>query len=409
MKVHKKINNELEQLKSESRSKAPERIVNSFIPAHDDKGPRFLLEGQGDKEFIRMNSNDYLGLSLHPDLANAGDVAAKELGANAGGVRFISGTTKYHVALEKKLAEFHKKEAAKIFSCAYMANLGIALAMMNKETFVISDQLNHNSIARAIRIAGVKRENKGFYKHNDMEELRKVLDNMPEGINRVIVIFDGIFSMRGDYAPMKEIIALAKEYDDMFEDGVITIVDDSHGTVAYGRTGRGTPEVTDSMDVDIIVSTLGKGIGAEGGYVASSKEIIEMVRQKGDTYIYTNPVTPAGAAAGIASLEIIDSEEGIALIEKARLNALRFRKGIEALGYDTIPGIHPIVPVVLRDTDKVNKTVKHLYDKGILATGIIYPVVPKGDETIRMQLSASHTDRDIDYVLSVFKEAKEMF
>lgn len=405
MKIDNTIDKLLSDLKSEGRYKANERVVLRYSPAQEKKGPRFFIEGQGDKEFIRTNSNDYLGLSLHPKVIKAGEDAAIKLGANAGGVRFISGTTKYHVELEKTLAKFHNKEAAKIFSCAYMANLGIALAIMDKDTYVISDQLNHNSIARAIRIAGIQRESKGFYKHNDLNELRNLLENVPSNFKRVVIIFDGIFSMRGDYAPMSNIIKLAKEFNDRFEDGVITIVDDSHGTAAYGKTGRGTPEITNGNDVDIIVSTLGKGFGTEGGYVASTSKIIELVRQKSDTYIYTNPISPSGAASAIKSINIVDSKEGFELLKKTKENADYFREKIQELDYEIINGVHPIVPIMIRDTLKANKIVDFLFEKGILVVGIIYPVVPKGDECIRIQINASHTREDIDYVLNVFKEA----
>jgi len=265
---------------------------------------------------------------------------------------------------------------------------------------------SNNSIVRALRIAAVPSGNKGIFKHNNMEELETLLRNVPAGMERVVVIFDGIFSMRGDYAPLGQIVALAKKYDEKFADGVLTIVDDSHGTAAYGATGRGTLEITGTWDVDVITSTLGKAFGAEGGYVAASADIIEIIRQKADTYIYTNPVSPGAANAGLAAINIVDSDEGKALLGRVKENAEYFRRGIEALGYETIPGVHPIVPVLIRDTAKTRATVKALYDNGILATGLAFPVVPAGDETIRIQLSAAHTRVDLDHVLESFEKAK---
>ena len=400
------LQKEMAELEQRGVLKGPERVVVGYVPPRDGRGSRFLLEGQGDRKFLKMNSNGYLGLAQDTRLIEAEAVASHELGVNPGAVRFIDGTTKYHKALEARLAAFHRKPAAKAFSCAYMANLGVAIALCNKTTYVISDELNHNSIVRALRIAAVPSGNKGIYRHNRMDELETLLRNVPEGMERVIVIFDGVFSMRGDYAPLGEMVALSKQYHEKFRDGVLTLVDDSHGTAAYGATGRGTLEVSGEWDVDVITSTLGKAFGAEGGYVAASAGIIEIVRQKADTYIYTNPVSPGAANAGIAAINIVDSDEGKAMLARVADNALYFRRGIEALGFETIPGVHPITPVLIRDTAKTRATVKALYEHGILATGLTFPVVPVGDETIRIQLSAAHTRKDLDYVLERFEKTK---
>lgn len=402
-KLNESIKNELQKLAGDGILKTPERVITGYIPAVENYGPRFLLEGEDDKKFLRMNSNNYLGLAQHPKLIDAEKEASEELGINAGAVRFIDGTTKYHIKLEEKLADFHNKQAAKIFSSAYMANLGIIITLTNKKTYIISDELNHNSIVRAIRIAGVPSENKGIYMHNDIDGLKKSLDNVPGGIERVIIIFDGVFSMRGDYAPVKEIAALGAEYNERFKDGVITIIDDSHGTAAFGETGRGTPEVAGEFGVDVITSTLGKAFGAEGGYAVSSKEIIELVRQRADTYIYSNPVSPGAANAGIAAVSIVNSGDGRNILARLRENSEYFRQGIESIGYETIPGIHPITPVLIRDTDKVKIMVQKLYERGILVTGLTFSVVPRGSETIRIQISAAHTKEDLSAVIGEFK------
>ncbi|MCK4965510.1 aminotransferase class I/II-fold pyridoxal phosphate-dependent enzyme [bacterium] len=402
-KLNESIKNELQKLAGDGILKTPERVITGYIPAVENYGPRFLLEGEDDKKFLRMNSNNYLGLAQHSKLIDAEKEASDELGINAGAVRFIDGTTKYHIKLEEKLADFHNKQAAKIFSSAYMANLGVIITLTNKKTYIISDELNHNSIVRAIRIAGVPSENKGIYLHNDIDGLKKSLDNVPGGIERVIIIFDGVFSMRGDYAPVKEIAALGAEYSERFKDGVITIIDDSHGTAAFGETGRGTPEVAGEFGVDVITSTLGKAFGAEGGYAVSSKEIIELVRQRADTYIYSNPVSPGAANAGIAAVSIVNSGDGRNILARLRENSEYFRQGIESIGYETIPGIHPITPVLIRDTDKVKIMVQKLYERGILVTGLTFPVVPRGSETIRIQISAAHTKEDLSAVIAEFK------
>jgi glycine C-acetyltransferase len=405
-RIREIINRELKELGEEGREKAPERVIMNYVPPRQGRGPRFHLMGQGEREFIRMNSNGYLGLSQHPRLIEAEARASEEIGVNPGGVRFIDGTTKYHVELEERLAKFHKKEAAKIFSCAYMANLGAAMTLVNERTFIASDELNHNSIVRSVRMASVPAHHKGIFRHNDMEHLGEILQAIPSSAERVIIVMDGVFSMRGDYAPLKEIDDLARKHDHRFHDGVFTVVDDSHGSAAFGQTGRGTPEVTDEWNVDMIVSTLGKGFGAEGGYIAACREIIEYIRQKADTYIYTNPISPGMASAGAVSVGIVDSEEGLGLLSSLRENTEYFRKGIEGLGFETIPGIHPVIPILIRDAEKVKHMVKELCQRDILVTGLAAPIVPPGDDTIRVQISAKHTQADLDYVLGVFKELK---
>ena len=199
-----------------------------------------------------------------------------------------------------------KKPAAKIFNSAYTSNCGLALSISNKKTYWIGDQLNHNSIIRAMRISNIPSPNKGIFKHNDMADLKRCLDEVPLNMERVVVVFDGIFSMRGDYAPISKIVEICKTYDHKFKDGVITVVDDSHGIGAYGATGRGTPEHEGTWP-DIVVGTFGKAFGVNGGFIAASEALIEAVRQKADTYIYTNSLSAADCAAATASIDICDS------------------------------------------------------------------------------------------------------
>jgi glycine C-acetyltransferase len=235
-----------------------------------------------------------------------------------------------------------------------------------------------------------------------MKDLKRCLEEVDASIERVIVIFDGIFSMRGDYAPISEIVDICKSFEDKFKDGIITVVDDSHGIGAYGATGRGTPEYAEALP-DIVVGTFGKAFGVNGGFIAASETVIESVRQKADTYIYTNPLSVADCAAAIAAIDICDSDEGLKLLEHLGKVTSQFRKGLNDLGLESIPGPHPIVPLLVRDTAKTHKLVKHLYDSGVLVVGLTFPVVPKGDETIRFQINASHTSADIDYVLDLLK------
>jgi glycine C-acetyltransferase len=390
---------ELAALKEEGRAKAPERIIQGYVPPEKDRGPRYRLKGS-DLSFMRFNSNSYLSLSNHADLIAAADGATREFGVGPGAVRFIDGTFIHHVNLEEKIAEFVKKPAARIFNSAYTANCGLALAISGKKTHWIGDQLNHNSIIRAMRISNVPSENKGIYRHNDMADLKRCLDAVPPDMDRVVVIFDGIFSMRGDFAPVNEIVEICRTYEDRFKDGVITVVDDSHGIGAFGRTGRGTPEHAGAWP-DVVVGTFGKAFGVNGGFIAGSPTLIEAVRQKADTYIYTNPLSVADCAAAVKALEICDSPEGQALLSHLGEQTQRFRNGLDRLGLESIDGPHPVVPLMVRDTAKTHELVKYLYDHGVLVVGLTFPVVPKGDETIRFQVNACHTPADIDQVLEI--------
>ncbi len=404
-KLDRALMQEVEALQAEGRAKAPERIIVDYIPPRGERGPRYKLKGV-DREFIRMNSNSYLSLSHHPALIEAADEATRKFGVGPGAVRFIDGTFHYHVELEERIARFVNKPAAKIFNSAYTANCGLAFAISSKQTYWIGDELNHNSIIRAMRIAGVPRENKGIYKHNDMDDLKRCLDEVPEHIERVVIIFDGIFSMRGDYAPIDQIVKIAEPYHEKFKDGVITAVDDSHGIGAYGATGRGTAEYT-GVQPDIIVGTFGKAFGVNGGFIAASPAVIEAVRQKADTYIYTNPLSVADCAAATKAIDIADSEEGQERLKHLHARIKQFREGIEALGLESIPGPHPVVPLLVRDTRKTHEMVNRLYEKGVLVVGLTFPVVPRGDETIRFQINAAHTAADVDYVLNVLEEFRK--
>ncbi len=398
-KLDRSLEQELFGLSDEGRAKPPERIITGYIPPAEGLGPRYCLRGD-EKQFLRMNSNSYLSLSNHPQLIAAADRATHACGVGPGAVRFIDGTYQYHIELEERIAGFVGKPSAKIFNSAYTANCGLPLAIGSKTTHWIGDQLNHNSIIRAMRIAGVPSENKGIYRHNDMDDLRRCLDSVGGEITRVVVIFDGIFSMRGDYAPIDAILAITEQYVDKFLDGVITVVDDSHGIGAYGATGRGTPEFAGEIP-DIIIGTFGKAFGVNGGFIAASKTIVEAVRQKADTYIYTNPLSVADCAAATKAVEICDSGEGLLLLEKLRARTSQFRKGLDRLGLESIPGPHPVVPLLVRDTARTHKLVKHLFEEGVLVVGLTFPVVPKGDETIRFQVNSALTEADIEIVLGI--------
>ena len=292
-----------------------------------------------------------------------------------------------------------------IFSSAYSAMVGILAPMITQNTIIISDELNHNCIINGIKLS--RPRDKKIYKHNDMEGLASVLESSVGNCKRVIIVTDGIFSMRGDHAQLKEIADLAEKYNSSFEEGVLTFVDDSHGVGAIGETGRGTTEYTHEDRIDVLIATLGKALGVNGGYVVSSAEVIGFLRETAPFYIYSNPITPPEASAALASLEILDSDKGRAMLKHLHVMTARFESGLIDMGYEVIKGEHPVVPLMVRDTEKTTELVGYLTDNGILATGLNFPVVPKGNQEIRFQICADHTESDIDYALGVLRKYKE--
>lgn len=402
-KLEPLLNNKLLQLQEQGVAKGREKVIAGIQPGTDGFGPRYFLEGCGDRAFLRMNSNSYLGLSLDRRLIEAEAEAAERFGTGPGAVRFISGTFEPHRWLEQKLAAFHGREAAMLFSAAYATMLGVLPQFITENTLVVSDELNHNCIINAIRLAQPAR--KAVYGHLDLTALNKILETGKGQFKRVCVVTDGIFSMRGDHAPLDRIIAVCAEHEQDYEEGIITLVDDSHGVAAFGRSGRGTEEVTGGR-ADLLIGTLGKGFGVNGGYVAASATAIAYLRETAPTYIYSNPITPAEAAAALAALEIVDSSEGLQLLDKLRRFSARLRSGLMAAGFETLPGEHPIVPIFVRDTGRTSALVGHLLENDILATGLNYPVVPQGDQEIRLQLSADQSEQDVDYLLATLAAFK---
>lgn len=388
----------LNQLQQQGVRKGDEKIVSGVLPPSDGLGPRYRLQGYNDRAFLRMNSNSYLGLTRHPAVIAAETRAVEEFGTGPGAVRFISGTYAPHVELERRLAAFHGREAAMLFSAAYATMVGVLPQLISEQTMVISDALNHNCIINAIRLAHPAA--KAIYKHGDMLELESILCANRDRYQRVCVVTDGIFSMRGDHAPLAELDACCTKYQSDYPEGIVTLVDDSHGIGAIGLSGRGTEEVT-GVQADVLVATLGKAFGVNGGYVVASATTIAYLRETAPLYIYSNPITPAEAAAALAALDILESDEGLGLLEQLRHFSQKLRNGLQQLGFETLTGEHPIVPIFIRDTAKTAALVAHLFDHNILATGLNYPVVPQGDQEIRLQVSAEHTEKDLDYLLEV--------
>jgi len=391
----------LGEMEAAGRLKGAETVVAGIAPAEPGKGRRYLLDREGGRGFLRMNSNSYLGMSFRPEVIAAEEEAVRHYGTGPGAVRFISGTSSAHTGLERQLARFHGRAAAMLFSSAYATVMGVLPPLVAEKTAVISDALNHNCIINATALA--RPAEKHIYRHLDMADLERCLVAASKACTRAIVVTDGIFSMRGDHAPLDRIMELAGKHDSAFPENVVVVVDDSHGVGAFGRCGRGTEEYTGSGPADVLVATLGKAFGVNGGYVTAAEPVVRYLRETSPLYIYSNPITPAEAAAAQKAVELVDSPVGLELLTHLRAITARFRAGLTKLGFETLPGEHPVVPLMLRDTGRTSALVAHLRRHGILATGLNYPVVPKGEEEIRFQISADHTRADIDEALEALR------
>jgi len=402
-KLEPLLNDQLTQLQQQGICKGNEKVISGMKAAIDGFGPRYFLEGYGNRAFLRMNSNSYLGLAMHPLVIKAETEAAEKFGVGPGAVRFISGTYRPHIELEQKLAEFHGRESAMLFSSAYTTMTGVLPQFISEDTLIVSDALNHNCIINAIRLSHpVCKE---IYAHADLNALDNILQAYKGRVKRVCLVTDGIFSMRGDYAHLGNINACCKRHEDAYEQGIISIVDDSHGVGAFGQTGRGIEEYTQGK-ADILIATLGKAFGVNGGYVVSSSAAINYLRETSPFYIYSNPITPAEAAAACAALDLVSSAEGLGLLDKLQAFSVRLRIGLEQQGFETLQGEHPIVPLLIRNTEKTSALVAHLLANNILVTGLNYPVVPQGEQEIRLQVSAEHTEKDLDYLLATLASFK---
>jgi len=400
-KVEDILSAQLSIQQTQGKPKRQEPVITGIKAAENGYGERYFLANHGTKAFLRMNSNAYLGLSRHPAVIQAEAEAIEQYGVGPGAVRFISGTYQPHINLEQKLATFHGRESAMLFSAAYATMLGVLPQFITQDTLVVSDALNHNCIINAIRLA--KPTKKVVYKHLDLGDLNQILQANKGLFKRVCVVTDGVFSMRGDFAPLSEIVNLCQQYEADYAEGIITFVDDSHGVGALGKKGRGTEEITETK-VDVLIGTLGKAFGVNGGYVVSSSKVIDYLRETAPLYIFSNPITPGEAAAASKAIEIVNSAEGLLKLQKLKSLTDRLREGLIQIGFETLHSEHPIVPVLIRDTKRTSNLVEYLFSHAILATGLNYPVVPKGEEEIRLQVSASHTEKDIAYLLQVLND-----
>ena len=348
---------------------------------------------------VNMCANNYLGLSDNPRLIAAAKASYDKWGFGLSSVRFICGTQEIHKELERKIADFVGMEDAILYSSCFDANGGLFEVLLGAEDAIISDELNHASIIDGVRLCKAKRYR---YKNNDMDDLKKQLeDARATGCKRIMIATDGVFSMDGYIANLKGICDLADEYD------ALVMVDDSHAVGFMGEHGRGTPEYCGVMGrVDILTGTFGKAMGgASGGYTASKKEVVDLLRQKSRPYLFSNSLAPAICAATIETINMLN--ESTALRDKVHENANYFRAGMEKLGFDLLPGEHPIVPVMLYDPKVANEFASRMLEKGVYVVGFCYPVVPKGRDRVRTQISAGHTKEDLDFAIKCFGEVKK--
>lgn len=348
---------------------------------------------------VNMCANNYLGLSTHPDLIAAAKESYDKWGFGLSSVRFICGTQEIHKLLEEKISGFLGMDDTILYSSCFDANGGLFETLLDAEDAVISDELNHASIIDGVRLCKAKRYR---YKNNDMEDLRRQLeDARSNGAQKIIIATDGVFSMDGYVANLQGICDLAEEYD------ALVMFDDSHAVGFMGERGRGTHEFCQVMGkVDIITGTFGKALGgASGGYTAARQPIVDLLRQKSRPYLFSNTVAPAICAATIRTIELL--EESTELRDRVHENARYFRAEMEKLGFELLPGEHPIVPVMLYDPKIAHEFSRRMLEKGVYVVAFCYPVVPKGKDRIRTQMSAGHTKEDIDFAVRCFKEVKE--
>ncbi len=354
------------------------------------------IEVKGGKEVLNFCANNYLGLSSHPKVIEAAHKALDEWGFGMSSVRFICGTQDIHKILEEKISKFLQTEDTILFVACFDANGGVFEPLIGAEDAIITDQLNHASIIDGIRLCKAQRY---IYKHADMADLEEKLKET-QNLRYRLVATDGVFSMDGDIAKLDEICALAEKYDAM------VMIDDAHSTGFIGETGRGTPEYRGVMGkIDIITGTLGKALGgASGGFISGRRELIELYRQRARPYLFSNTLAPVVVGASIAVFDLLS--ETTELRDKLEENTKYFREKMIEAGFDITPGVHPIVPIMLgkfeNDAKLSQDMARDLLEEGIYVIGFYYPVVPKGQSRIRVQLSAAHDRHHLDRAIEAF-------
>lgn len=387
MTIYDQLQSQLQDLKTQGLYKE-ERIIASPQQPH--------LTLSSGKRVINFCANNYLGLANDPRVIAAAKASMDKYGFGMASVRFICGTQTIHRELEQKLSKFLGTEDTIIYSSCFDANGGLFETILGAEDAVISDSLNHASIIDGIRLCKAQRLR---FRNNDMADLEKQLQEAKNARHRLIAT-DGVFSMDGTIANLKDICTLAKKYN------ALVMIDDCHSTGFLGERGRGTPEYCDVLgQVDILTGTFGKALGgASGGYISGKKELIEWLRQRSRPYLFSNALAPNIVAATLAVLDIVDSNEGKQLRKKLQENSALFRKEMTAAGFNLVPGHHPIIPVMLGDAKLAKEFATKLLEHGIYVIGFSYPVVPEGQARIRTQLSAAHTTEDVHAAVKAFTQ-----
>jgi glycine C-acetyltransferase len=351
------------------------------------------------KEVLNLCANNYLGLADHPEVIEAAKVALERWGFGLASVRFICGTQEIHNELETALTRFHRTEATILYGSCFDANGGLFETLLSSQDAVISDELNHASIIDGIRLCKAQRYR---YRHGDLNDLEAKLKEA-QGTRFRLIATDGVFSMDGTIANLKEICDLAEKYSSL------VMIDECHAAGFLGKTGRGTPEYHGVMDrIDIITGTLGKALGGgSGGYVTGRQAIVDLLRQRSRPYLFSNSLTPSTVAASIKAIEI--ASRSTQLRDRLEVNTQFFRSGLEESGLRIPPGTHPIVPVMIGDALLSQKVANRLLALGIYVVGFFYPVVPQGTARIRTQVSAAHSREDLQFAIQKFAQVREEY
>ncbi|MCC6323830.1 glycine C-acetyltransferase [Candidatus Nomurabacteria bacterium] len=368
------------------------------------QGTHVIVDG---KEMIMFASNNYLGLANHPELIKASVEGMSKFGFGTASVRFLSGTQTIHRDLEKKIAKFIGTEDVILYSTNFMSNLGLFATLVNEpfgstepwKDVIYSDANNHASIIDAFKLCKKENLDKRIYKGGDTAMLAQFLEeDKNKNYRNKIIVTDGIFSMEGTMADLPKLIELAEKYE------ALLFVDDAHGIGVMGENGKGTAEAQEVFGkIDIISGTLGKALGgAIGGYIGGKKSLVDLLRQKSRTYLFSNAVPASIVNAGIASLDMLEADNSFT--KKVKENASYFRTKLEENNWPTLPGSHAIVPLMIGDAMKASDLSKKLFENGIYATSLSFPVVPEGEARIRFQLSALHTKEDIDKTIEIIKK-----
>jgi glycine C-acetyltransferase len=388
MNILQSLQDELNTIEADGLTKH-ERVLNS---------PQSAIVALNDgREVTNFCANNYLGLASHPDIIAAAHDRLDQWGYGLSSVRFICGTQSIHKKLEQRISGFLSTDDTILYGSCFDANTGLFETILGKDDAIISDELNHASIIDGVRLCKAQRFR---YANGDMAQLRAALIEAT-GARRTVIATDGVFSMDGHFAKLDEICELADEF------GAMVMVDDSHAVGFVGPTGRGTPELCGVQDrVDIFTGTLGKALGgASGGYTSGRREVIDLLRQRSRPYLFSNTLAPTIAAASIRALELID--ENPDLRERLRSNTQQFRTLMTAQGFPILDGDHPIVPVMYGDARVASATADLLLADGVYAIAFSFPVVPREQARIRVQLSAAHTSAQIDHAVSAFCAARE--